>query len=152
MSSPAGMSLIVRMVTRWLFGLILIYGLAIALFGHLTPGGGFAGGTIVAAAFVLAILAFGGARGPGARFSRWASTLDAAAALAFLLLGLLGFMAGTFLQQWTGRGELFTLGGTPSIVLLNLVILLKVGAGLFAGFVAVALFENASKPEKGEDA
>lgn len=152
MSSPAGMSLIVRMVTRWLFGLILIYGLAIALFGHLTPGGGFAGGTIVAAAFVLAILAFGGARGPGAGFSRWASTLDATAALAFLVLALLGYLAGTFLQQWVGRGDLFTLASSPSIVLLNLAILLKVGAGLFAGFVAVALFENASDPEKGADA
>jgi multicomponent Na+:H+ antiporter subunit B len=152
MSEPEGMSLIVRVVTRWLFGLILVFGLAVALFGHLTPGGGFAGGTIVACAFVLAVLAFGGARGPGAVFARWASALDATGALAFLALAILGYTAGAFLHQWTGRGAAFTLGSTPSIVLLNLAILLKVGAGLFAGFLAIALFEQAADPEKGADA
>ena len=152
MSDNTGMSLIVRVVARWLFGLILMFGFAVALFGHLTPGGGFAGGTIVAAAFVLAVLAFGGARGPGAAFARWASTLDAMGALAFLALALLGYTGGTFLHQWAGKGQLFTLGSAPSIVLLNLAILLKVGAGLFAGFMAVALFEHATKAEPGADA
>ncbi|MDJ0521776.1 MAG: MnhB domain-containing protein [Planctomycetota bacterium] len=152
MSDQQGMSLIVRVVTRWLFGLILVFGLAVALFGHLTPGGGFAGGTIVACAFVLAILAFGGARGPGATFARWASSLDATGALAFLALAILGYTAGAFLHQWAGKGEAFTLGSTPSIVLLNLAILLKVGAGLFAGFIAVALFEQTAESGKGADA
>ncbi|MDJ0975312.1 MAG: MnhB domain-containing protein [Planctomycetota bacterium] len=152
MSDPQGMSIVVRVVTRWLFGLILIFGLAVALFGHVTPGGGFAGGTIVACAFVLAILAFGGSRGPGAAFARWASSLDATGALSFLVLAILGYTAGSFLHQWAARGELFTLGSTPSIVLLNLAILLKVGAGLFAGFIAVAVFEGAAGSEKGADA
>ncbi len=157
MSDSQGMSIVVRVVTRWLLGLILIFGLAVALYGHLTPGGGFAGGTIVACGFVLAILAFGGSRGPGAFFTRWASALDAIGALAFLALAILGFTAGAFLQQWAARGDAFTLGSAPSIVLLNLAILLKVGAGLFAGFSAIALFEQTADPdtadsEKGADA
>ena len=40
-------------------GLIFLYGIYIILHGHLTPGGGFAGGAIIAGAFILLILAFG---------------------------------------------------------------------------------------------
>ena len=152
MSDTQGMSIIVRVVTRWLFGLTLMFGMAVALFGHITPGGGFAGGTIVACAFVLAILAFGGQRGPGAVFGRWASSLDAVGALTFLVLAVLGYTAGSLLHQWTGRGALFTLGSAPSLVLLNLAILLKVGAGLFAGFMALALFDQATETEGSADA
>lgn len=149
MSDHDGMSQIVRVVTRWLLALILIFGLAVALFGHLTPGGGFAGGAVIACAFVLATLAFGTRRGPAAVFGRAASTLDASGALAFLVLALLGYVGGAFLHQWAGRGELFTLGSTPSLVLLNMAILLKVGAGLFAGFLAIALFERTAAAGKG---
>ena len=42
--SRDGMSLIVRTICRWLKGFILLYGIHIILYGHLTPGGGFAGG------------------------------------------------------------------------------------------------------------
>jgi multisubunit Na+/H+ antiporter MnhB subunit len=146
MSDDQGMSPIVRVVTRWLLGFVLIFGLAVAAFGHLTPGGGFAGGVIVACGFVLATLAFGARRGPAAWLGRLASTLDATGALAFLALALLGFLAGHFLAQWTGRSpELFRLGSAPSIVLLNLAILLKVGAGVFAGFVAIVMFGRATE-------
>ena len=144
-----GMSPIVRIVTRWLFAMILMFGLAVALFGHLTPGGGFAGGVVIACAFVLATLAFGGHRGPAAVFGRMASLVDAWGALAFLALALLGYVSGAFLQQWLGKGDPFTLGSTPSIVLLNLAILLKVGAGLFSGFLALALFEQQVDAGKG---
>ena len=54
-----GMSTIVKKVSQLLAGLIFMYGIYIILHGHLTPGGGFAGGAIVAGSFILLILAFG---------------------------------------------------------------------------------------------
>ena len=54
-----GMSIIVKKVTQLVAGLIFTYGIYIILHGHLTPGGGFAGGAIIAGAFILLILAFG---------------------------------------------------------------------------------------------
>ena len=54
-----GMSVIVRMVTRLTAWVIFLYGIHIVLNGHLTPGGGFAGGVIIALAFVHSVLAFG---------------------------------------------------------------------------------------------
>ena len=43
-----GMSLVVKTVTGWLKAFILLFGIYIVLYGHLTPGGGFAGGVVVA--------------------------------------------------------------------------------------------------------
>ena len=135
-----GMSIIVKVVTRWIFALTLVFGLGVAFFGHLTPGGGFAGGVVIACAFVMATLAFGTKEGPAAWMRRMASTLDAVGALSFLAIALVGFLGGHFLQRWIGLGETFTLGSTWFVVLMNMAILLKVGAGLFAAFAAIALF------------
>ena len=54
-----GMSLIVKRITRYTVGLIFLYGIYIVLHGHLTPGGGFAGGVIIALSFIHIVLAFG---------------------------------------------------------------------------------------------
>lgn len=141
MAESSGMSPIVQVVARWLFGLTLVFGLAVALFGHVSPGGGFAGGVVVACGFVLATLAFGGRRGPAAWMTRAATSIDATGALLFLLLAFAGYAGGAFLASWVrGSPDLFELGSAPAIVLLNVAILLKVGAGLFAGFIAIAAF------------
>ena len=134
------MSSIVKVVTRWLLGGVFVFGLAVALFGHLSPGGGFAGGVVLACGFVLATLAFGAAEPPASRFGRLSSSLDATGALAFLAIAILGYHAGHFFERWIATGEPFTVGSTPFIVLANLAILLKVAAGVFAGFLALAVF------------
>ena len=83
---------------------------------------------------------------------RIASSLDAVGALSFLGLAMLGYLVGHFFQQWIARGSLFSLGSTPFIVLCNLAILLKVGAGLFAGFIAIAVFGRALREsEEGKE-
>jgi len=143
-SDRDGLSVIVQVVARWTLVLIVVYGLAVAFFGHLTPGGGFVGGVVIACGFVLATLAFGGRAGPAAAFHRWAAALEVGGALTFLGMAALGWTAGHFMQAFTPRGEDFTLASAPFLVVLNLAILLKVGAGLFAGFMALVLFDRAT--------
>jgi len=53
-----GMTIIVKTISSWVKVLIVLFGIYIILFGHLTPGGGFAGGVILAASYVLLMLAF----------------------------------------------------------------------------------------------
>ena len=43
-----GMTSIVKTVVRFTMGIIIIFGAYIVIYGHLTPGGGFAGGVILA--------------------------------------------------------------------------------------------------------
>ena len=52
-------TLILRTAARVLMPLLLLYGLFLLLRGHNAPGGGFAGGLVVAAAYSLSSFAFG---------------------------------------------------------------------------------------------
>ncbi len=52
------MSKIVRFGADVLFGAIVIFGLYVIMHGHLTPGGGFQGGAVVATGAALVIVAY----------------------------------------------------------------------------------------------
>ena len=54
-----GMTVIVKKTTQLIAGMVFLYGIYVIIHGHLTPGGGFAGGVILAGSFILLILAFG---------------------------------------------------------------------------------------------
>lgn len=132
-----GMSLIVKTVTRWVISLIMVFGAAIILFGHLTPGGGFAGGVIMAAGLTLWILAFGG-RGRHKLAHKAASTLDVVGAVGFLALALTGLGVGVFFLNFMDKGTPFTLVSAGSIVPMNIAVGLKVSASLLLAFLLLA--------------
>ena len=98
-----GMSMIVRTVTRWLKGPILLFGIYIVLYGHITPGGGFGGGVIIACAFILIMLATGERNGQGVFSKSVASKLDSLGLLIFLAVGWLG----TWLRMATRAPVIF---------------------------------------------
>ncbi len=52
------MSKIVMSAANLLFPFILVFGFYIVLHGHLTPGGGFQGGAVIATGFVLLFVAY----------------------------------------------------------------------------------------------
>ena len=54
-----GMTFIVKTIKRFVIGFILLFGIYITLSGYKSPGGGFAGGVIIALAFIHIMLAFG---------------------------------------------------------------------------------------------
>ncbi|MDH7506671.1 MAG: MnhB domain-containing protein, partial [Candidatus Thermoplasmatota archaeon] len=53
------MSKIVRTISNIIFPFIMIFGLYVIAHGHLTPGGGFQGGAVVASGCALLIVAYG---------------------------------------------------------------------------------------------
>jgi len=105
-----GMTQIVKKVTQLMCGLIFMYGLYIILHGHLTPGGGFAGGAIVAGAFILLILAYGSKVVRLRKEETQTSVTESIALLVVLLLALAGLFWGTcvFFNNyfyWNGSGS-----------------------------------------------
>ncbi len=102
-----GMSLIVKTTCGWLKGFILLYGIHIILYGHLTPGGGFAGGVIAASAFLLILLAEGQRAGLKTFSKKAALTWRSVGALIFLAVAGLGLVVtGTFFENfWTGHAS-----------------------------------------------
>jgi multicomponent Na+:H+ antiporter subunit B len=128
---PAGELL--RTGSRLLVPLILLAGVYVFVNGHLTPGGGFQGGAILASAALLMLLA-----DPLYRFGhRLIAVVESVSGLAYVGVGLLGLAwAGGFLDNrflpLGDFGALFSAGAIPVIYTL---IGLKVGAE-FASMLA----------------
>lgn len=141
-----GMSLIVKTITRLTVGLILLYGIYIVLHGHVSPGGGFAGGVIIALSFIHIMLAYGKEVALKKLSKSVASLFENLGAILFLGIALLGFTGGYFFLNFISKGKPFNLFSAGIIPLCNIAICLKVGAGLFAIFVALVLLKF--DPEK----
>ncbi len=132
MKTDPGMTVIVKTVTRITVWMILLYGIYIALHGHLTPGGGFGGGVIIALAFLNVMLAYGRDFTQKWLNISFLEDVEAASATLFLIIGILGIaLGGSFLANFLGRGELFRLLSAGTIPVLNVVICLKVAMSLF---------------------
>jgi multicomponent Na+:H+ antiporter subunit B len=142
-----GMTLIVKTITRLTVGLILLYGIYIVTHGHLSPGGGFAGGVIIALSFIHLMLAFGKDLALRKLSGSVASLFESFGAIMFLTIALLGLIGGYFFFNFFSKGKPFNLFSAGIIPLCNIAICLKVGAGLFAVFVALILLEIPIKKE-----
>jgi len=149
MKQSEGMTLIVKTVTRISVWLIILYGIYIILHGHLSPGGGFAGGVIIALAFLNVMLAYG-----RDFITRWVNIgflhdIESSSAAIFLAIGILGMsVGGGFLANFISRGKLFNLLSAGTIPLLNIVIGAKVSMGLFIVVWTLSIFHLSDKGEK----
>ncbi len=135
-----GMSLIVQVMAGLLAGMVFLYGGYIILHGHLTPGGGFAGGVLVAAALILLSLAYGSVEQVEKRRYIFSSVFESLGGVFFLALALVGYFAADCFFRNTGvfyLGKPLQLVSGGLIPLANIAIGVKVGAGLFAVFLAL---------------
>ncbi|MEW6075756.1 MAG: MnhB domain-containing protein [Candidatus Omnitrophota bacterium] len=139
MKQQQGMSLIVKRITKITVSLIFLFGMYIVLHGHLTPGGGFAGGVIIALSFIHLVLAFGKEIALQRLRETFFSVIESLGGLMFLGIALLGLSGGYFFLNVLPKGEPFTLFSSGIIVLCNIAIFLKVSAGLFSIFIALAI-------------
>jgi multicomponent Na+:H+ antiporter subunit B len=130
--APVEMSIIVKTTTWFLVPLMLIFGVYIILTGHLNPGGGFQGGVILGAVFLLFFIAFGVREG---RFSEnIASLVEDVSALLLVAVGLLGILLGkAFFSNFlvTRPSGIFSAGTIP---LINTLIGIKVGVAFVVLF------------------
>ncbi len=125
---------------RFLTPLIMLLGVYVFVNGHLTPGGGFQGGAIVASGTLLLLLA-----DPLKHFShRLIAGLESIAGLAYVGIGVLGILlAGGFLDnRFLPIGELGALFSAGAIPVIYSLIGLKVGAELSS------LLSNLSETEQ----
>ena len=99
------MSKVVWGAANLLFAFVLVFGFYIVLHGHLTPGGGFQGGAVIATAFVLLIVAYS--------YETIRSTIGITSLHVTESLGLLLFLAtaaialtigATFFANWLANG------------------------------------------------
>jgi len=143
------MTFIVKVIARITVLFILVYGIYIASHGHITPGGGFAGGIIIALAFILLMLAYGREAALSKLSKPVAALFESFGAIALLAIALLGFMGGYFfLNFFSSKGEPFTLFSAGIIPLANMVIAVKVCTGVFAIFIVLVLLKMKNGGDK----
>lgn len=136
------MTIIVKTAANLLCGLLMVYGIYIILHGHLTPGGGFPGGVIIAGSFVLFLVAYGGKEGYNKIRHSMLSIFEGFGGLMFVSIALLGFLGGVFFRNFLGKGEPFTLFSSGIIPFCNIAIGIKVACGLFTMFIAFLLLSE----------
>lgn len=135
--NPSGMTLIVKTITRLTVGLIFVYGIYIVLEGHLGPGGGFAGGVIIALSFIHLILAYGRDSVLKRLSPQRNLMLTSIGAGAFLFLAAAGFLGRNYFDRYLSKSESYNLLSCGLIPAYDVVISLMVGMGLFVIFLAL---------------
>ena len=124
--------------------IIVAFGIVITLGGHITPGGGFQGGSVIATAFFLSVVVFGARKNVFNLSHRSLESFEGVGALIYLCLGLVGLAFSGFYLYNVGANiypdygvaktvvELFTYPDATNagiIPYLNIGIALKVLSG-----------------------
>ena len=132
---------IVTTATQLLLPMVMLFGVYVFLNGHLSPGGGFQGGAIIASGTMFLLLAL-----PQSHISRLLVALtESLSGFSYVVVGVLGvFLAGGFLDNRImglgTYGSLFSAGAIPLIYTL---------VGLKVGFELSAVLDRFRKDDTG---
>ena len=139
-----GMTLIVKKTTQLISGIVFLYGIYVIAHGHLTPGGGFAGGVIVAGSFILLILAYGSDFMHLTREETGSTLTENLGILIALIIALAGMVTGTrvFFLNWLPHGTVGELVSAGVIPLYNIFIGIEVAASILTIFLALLIFKE----------
>lgn len=135
---------IVETATELLLPMIILFGIYVFINGHLSPGGGFQGGAIIASGTMFLLLAL-----PESHLSRlMIAIIESLSGFSYVVVGVLGVvMAGGFLDNrfmdLGTYGDLFSAGAIPLIYTF---------VGLKVGFELSAVLDRFRQEDIPEDA
>ena len=118
---------ILQKASKLLFPVIMLFGVYVMVYGHLSPGGGFQGGVIVASGVLLLLISDQHFEVPHAVIS----ALETFAGIAYVLIGLIGLLLldrflGNFLPHDVSQMGMLISGGI--IPLVYIIVGIKVGS------------------------
>ena len=129
---------IVSLVSRVVSPFIMLYALYVIFHGHYSPGGGFQGGTMLAAAVLLVRLAAGGELGQLQFKTSWGMPLGSMGVLIYFGTGFAAMLlGGNFLNYHT-----LPLGSDPAAVRGWGILLVEIGVGLAVMGILVAIYDH----------
>jgi multicomponent Na+:H+ antiporter subunit B len=118
--------------------LILVFGLYIVVNGHLSPGGGFAGGSVLGVAMILFALVFGVRRVAGLVGDELLVLLTSLGPVWYAATGMVGLVRG---HQFLANSRAGIPLGVPGEVLSSgLVPVITFGVGVSVAVTVVVLF------------
>jgi multisubunit Na+/H+ antiporter MnhB subunit len=126
-------------------GLIILFGIYIMAHGHVSIGGGLAGGIIIALSFILLVIAFGKDVVFKKINQNAASVFESLSALILITLAILGIGSGYVFFNFLWKGTPFKLFSSGLIPLYNLLICFKAASGFFIVFLVIVLLKISKK-------
>ena len=123
-ATPVAPSVVVRFIVRVLAPFILVFAVYVILNGHITPGGGFQGGTMIGALIIALTLVLDDRASAALLPGRPIKVLQVIAPLTFIVVGAVG------LTVW---GDYLYFPREPSLRWVAEVMLVLIEAGIGAG-------------------
>jgi len=113
--------------SKLLFPIIMLFGIYVMVYGHLSPGGGFQGGVIIASAVLLLLVSYKTFEVPHGLIV----ALETFAGVSYVLIGLIGLLVldvflGNFLPHDISQMGMLLSGGI--IPLIYIIVGIKVGS------------------------
>lgn len=129
---------ILREITAIILPFIQMYGIYIIMHGHLSPGGGFAGGMILGMSMVLYMLVFGLDSCLRKVPHRMSSVMESMGTLWYGAVGLVGIIRGTNFLMNKGAG--IPLGTPGELFSSGLIVIITIGVGIKVASTMLSLF------------
>ncbi|MBS3816247.1 MAG: cation:proton antiporter [Candidatus Thermoplasmatota archaeon] len=123
------MSTVVRKSSKIIAPFLFTYGIYLIIYGHLSPGGGFQGGVILAVGIILLLTSHGYKLVHESFQERLVKVTESTAVLGIILLGLSGLIFQAFFYNYLSGGTPGTLFSGGTIVLFNILVGVKIGTG-----------------------
>jgi multicomponent Na+:H+ antiporter subunit B len=129
---------IISLISRVVSPFIMIFALYVIFHGHYSPGGGFQGGTMLAAAVLLVRLAAGSDIGE-LQFKRsWGTIFGSVGVLIYFSTGFLAMlMGGNYLNY-----EFLPLGLEPEMLRSWGILMVEIGVGAAVMGILVAIYDD----------
>ncbi len=113
--------------SKLLFPIIMLFGIYVMVYGHLSPGGGFQGGVIIASGILLLLISFNEFEVPHSVVS----LLEIFAGASYVIIGLIGLLVldrflGNFLPNDISNMGMLLSGGI--IPIIYIIVGIKVGS------------------------
>jgi multisubunit Na+/H+ antiporter MnhB subunit len=139
-----GMTIIVKKTTQLIAGMIFMYGIYIIVHGHLTPGGGFAGGVVIAGSLILITLAYGSDFIRLVREESETTLVENLAIIMVIVIATSGFLFGTrvFFNNFLPKGMVGELVSAGVLPLYNICVGIEVAASIFIIFLSLIIFKE----------
>lgn len=138
--------LVTHSVCRVMVPFVQLYGAYLIFYGHLSPGGGFAGGAVVASSMILYALSFGRETASRRIAPGISHLMESGGGLWFVLVGLISILlGGNFLAN---KGGGFYLGVPGQLFSGGIIMFLSFGVGIKVASTMVTLYYNLSAEVK----
>jgi multicomponent Na+:H+ antiporter subunit B len=141
-----GMTIIVKKTSQLIAGMVFMYGIYVIVHGHLTPGGGFAGGVVIAGSFILVTLAYGGDFLRLIKEENRTTIVESLATILVIMVAASGFLFGTkiFFNNFLPKGTVGHLVSAGVLPLYNIFVGTEVAASIFIIFLSLMIFKEES--------